>query len=387
MLFALVAGAATALSPCVLPVLPAVLGAGVDRRPAAAARAWSPASSLSFTFATVALVYVIDALGLPDDLLRTIAIVTLLVFGIALLIPGLRRPDRGVRLADRARPGPGRRRRLRLRAVLLGASLGVVYTPCAGPILAGVITVSASQDFTAGKLAVALAYAVGSGAVLYALMLGGRRVGRPPEALPRPGSRRRSGVAMIARRGGDDAPTSTSSSRSAIADDLPSVLVNPSGELEGSDAVSDDLAALSGAHGIGAAEGGAEAAAAGADAARLRRGARLRRHPAVVQHRAARRSRSRELDRRGPVVLIDFWTYTCINCIRTLPYLKAWDERVPRRRPDDRRRARARVRLREGRRQRRRRDRALRHRATRSSRTTSSAPGPRSATSTGRRST
>ena len=59
---------------------------------------------------------------------------------------------------------------------MLGASLGLVYTPCAGPILAGVITVSAAQDFTAGKLAVALAYAVGSGAVLYVLMLGGRRV-------------------------------------------------------------------------------------------------------------------------------------------------------------------------------------------------------------------
>ena len=59
-------------------------------------------------------------------------------------------------------------------------------------------------------------------------------------------------------------------------------------------------------------------------------------------------------------MLIDFWTYTCINCIRTLPYLKSWDERVPRRRADDRRRARARVRVREGRRQRRRRDRRLR---------------------------
>ena len=59
---------------------------------------------------------------------------------------------------------------------MLGASLGLVYAPCAGPILAGVITVSAAQDFTAGKLVVALAYAVGSGAVLYALMLGGRRL-------------------------------------------------------------------------------------------------------------------------------------------------------------------------------------------------------------------
>ena len=44
----------------------------------------------------------------------------------------------------------------------VGASLGFVYAPCAGPILAGVITVSASQSFTAGRLAVALSYGIGS---------------------------------------------------------------------------------------------------------------------------------------------------------------------------------------------------------------------------------
>ena len=88
MLFAFLAGAATALSPCVLPVLPAVLGAGVTggrRRPLGVVTGLV----LAFTFATIALVYVIDALGLPDDLVRTLAIVTLLVFGISLLIPGL----------------------------------------------------------------------------------------------------------------------------------------------------------------------------------------------------------------------------------------------------------------------------------------------------------
>src|SRR6478672_538356 len=130
MLFAFVAGAATALSPCVLPVLPAVLGAGVTggrRRPLGVVTGLV----FAFTFATIALVYVIDAFGLPDG-----------------FVSGL----------------------------VLGASLGLVYTPCAGPILAGVITVSAAQDFTAGKLAVALAYAVGSGAVLYLLMLGGRKL-------------------------------------------------------------------------------------------------------------------------------------------------------------------------------------------------------------------
>ena len=86
--FAFVAGAATALSPCVLPVLPVALSAGVTggrRRPLGVVTGLAA----SFAFATVALVYVIDALGLPDSLVRDVAIVVLLVFGIALAVPAL----------------------------------------------------------------------------------------------------------------------------------------------------------------------------------------------------------------------------------------------------------------------------------------------------------
>src|SRR5204863_8857503 len=170
--------AATALSPCVLPVLPVVLAAGATggrRRPLGIVTGLT----LSFTFATVVLVYVIDALGLPDDFLRTAAIVVLLAFGITLLVPAasarieawLQRLAPGARAGD---PGGGF-----WSGVVVGGSLGFVYAPCAGPILAGVITVSAAQSFTAGRLAVAFAYGLGSAIVLYALMLGGRRVTRP----------------------------------------------------------------------------------------------------------------------------------------------------------------------------------------------------------------
>src|SRR5213079_788906 len=87
-LVALIAGAATALSPCVLPVLPVVLAAGATggrRRPLGIVTGLA----VSFTFATVALVYVIEALGLPDDFLRTVAIAVLLAFGLALLVPAV----------------------------------------------------------------------------------------------------------------------------------------------------------------------------------------------------------------------------------------------------------------------------------------------------------
>src|SRR3954470_10514879 len=185
---------------------------------------------LSFTFATVALVYVIDVLGLPDDLLRTIAIVVLLLFGATLIVPsiGARVEAWLTRIAPRAHAGSadggfG-------SGLVVGLSLGLVYAPCAGPILAGVITVSASQSFTAGRLLIAFAYALGSGIVLYVLMLGGRRVTRP---LSRHSGRFQmaTGVVMVvmavAMLGDLDTRFQT-----AIAAHLPSVLVDPTGKLE-----------------------------------------------------------------------------------------------------------------------------------------------------------
>src|SRR3954453_10966851 len=158
--FALIAGAATAISPCVLPVLPVALSAGATggrRRPVGVVTGLA----LSFTFATVALVYVISALGLPNGLTRTLAIVVLIGFGLVLLAPPL--ADRLEAVATRLTRGvPLGRADGFWSGVLLGAGLGLVYAPCAGPILAGVITVSASQSFSAGRLEVALAYGIGS---------------------------------------------------------------------------------------------------------------------------------------------------------------------------------------------------------------------------------
>ena len=104
-LFAIAAGAGTALSPCVLPVLPALLSAGATggrRRPLGVVLGLA----LSFTFATVALVYVIAALGLPNDFTRKLAIVTLAVFGVLLLVPPL--ADRVEAWISRVAPGPAR---------------------------------------------------------------------------------------------------------------------------------------------------------------------------------------------------------------------------------------------------------------------------------------
>ncbi len=319
MLFALLAGAGTALSPCVLPVLPAVLGAGLTggrRRPLGIVTGLT----LSFTFATVALVYVIDALGLPNDLLRWIAIGTLAVFGVVLVVPKL--SDRVEAWISSVTPAPTRGRGAGFGGgFVIGLSLGFVYAPCAGPILAGVITVSAAQDFSAGRLAVALAYAVGSAVVLYVLMLGGRRLtdrladyrGRVQAAM---------GVVMILVACLMAADLDTRF-QNAIANDLPAFLVNPTEDLESSSAISNELAGVRGGHGTEAA--GEAQAAAGEKLPDLGPAPEITGTQEWFNTPGGKPLSIQQLTQSGHVVLVDFWTYTCINCIRTLPHLKALD--------------------------------------------------------------
>jgi len=322
MLFAFVAGAGTALSPCVLPVLPVALAAGATggrRRPLGVVTGLV----VSFTFATVALVYVISALGLPDDLLRNVAIGVLAGFGAVLIVP---------RLAGRAEATLSRlTRRVPVAAAgegfwsggLLGLSLGLLYAPCAGPILAGVITVSASQEFTVGRLGVALSYSAGSALVLYGLMLGGRRV---TAGLTRRASvvQPAMGVVMVAvavaMAGELDIRFQTE-----IADNLPAAIVNPTRELEESEDAREGLADVRGEGGEGTIAQAAAAEPEGDGLPVLGRAPEIRGTQRWFNTDAGQPLTLREL--RGRVVLIDFWTYSCINCIRTLPHLKAWDER------------------------------------------------------------
>jgi cytochrome c biogenesis protein CcdA/thiol-disulfide isomerase/thioredoxin len=323
--FAFVAGAGTAVSPCVLPVLPIVLSAaatGGRRRPLGIVTGLA----VSFTFATVALAYLIDALGLPGDLPRTLAIAVLIGFGVVLIVPPLadRLEARLSALVGGVQPRRGRGEGFGA-GLLVGASLGFVYAPCAGPILAGVITVSAAQSLTAGRLAVALAYGLGSAAVLYVLALGGRRVASRIA--------RRSGALQVAMGGVmvlvAVAMLAKVDTRfeSAIASDLPSFLVNPTGDLESARAVQNQLAEVRGGiggHAAVAAEAGSRQASAGERLPVLGNAP----DPDFADTQRwfnAPGDRPLSLRRlRGHVVLVDFWTYSCINCLRTLPHLNAW---------------------------------------------------------------
>jgi cytochrome c biogenesis protein CcdA/thiol-disulfide isomerase/thioredoxin len=326
-LFAILAGAGTALSPCVLPVLPALLasgGVGGRRRPLGVVLGLM----VTFTITIVGIAKVVGGVGLGSDPLRDIAVVVLLATGVVLLVPAI--GDRlEARLSRLATFGPSSTGDGFRSGLLVGAALGFVYTPCAGPILAAVISVSAASGRT---IAVAIAYAFGSGVVLLGLTLGGRALfDRVRRAGRGPALQRTLGVIMILTALAIVTELDVRFDQQ-VAERIPDV--NLTASLEKSHAVESRLHELTGheakfkpsAVATPTASHNASRASLLAIAAGLKDVGTAPEFTDTEDWFNTPGNAPLSLaSLRGRVVLIDFWTYTCINCIRTLPYLKAWD--------------------------------------------------------------
>ena len=327
--FAVLAGAGTALSPCVLPVLPALLasgGVGGKRRPLGVVIGLT----VTFTVTIVGVADVVGGVGLGSDPLRDIAVAVLIASGLALIVPGA--ADRLEAKLSRvaafgARGASGRGDGFR-SGLVVGAALGFVYTPCAGPILAAVISVSAASGRT---VAVAIAYSLGSAAVLFALTLGGRKLFDRIRAAGRGLALQRTlGAIMLATALAIVVGVDVRFDQ-YVAERIPNV--NLTAGLEKSKAVESRLPELTGHSAKFATTSKTPTAPRNASDAVLLADAHGLKDlgPAPEFENTEdwfNTPGNRPLSLtglRGHVVLVDFWTYTCINCIRTLPYLKAWD--------------------------------------------------------------
>ena len=323
MLFAVVVGAGTAVSPCVLPVLPAMLsasGSGGRRRPLGIV------IGLTTTFAItiVGIAKVVGGVGLGVDPLRDVAIFVLVIFGLALVIPQigarLERP-----LAAFSRLGPRTRGDGFASGLVVGGALGFVYTPCAGPILAAVISVSAASGRAVG---VGLAYAFGTGLMLLALALGGRRILDRLRASGRTVAVQRSlGVVMVITAIALATMLDVKLDQ-WIAQHIPNV--NITAFVDNSSTVSRRLADVR-THKVKFAPVTQAAGLPGVGTPALPVLGTAPPFTGTQDWFNTPGDRPLTLaGLRGRVVLVDFWTYTCINCIRTLPYLEAWDAKYAR---------------------------------------------------------
>jgi cytochrome c biogenesis protein CcdA/thiol-disulfide isomerase/thioredoxin len=297
---AFVAGVVTALSPCVLPVLPVVFAAsatGSARRPYAVVAGLV----VSFTAFTLAATALLSALGLPDDLLRNLALAAVVLVGLALVWPRLGEVlGRPFAALARRRPsdvGGG---------FLLGVSLGLLFTPCAGPVIGAVAVLAATERFSVESVLVTLAYALGAGLVLLAVAVAVQRgLGLRSVRAHAPVIRRALGatvlVAAVLMVFGVDKDLQTR---------VPEYTRALQG-LEESAAAQSELDRL-----VGHSGRVEEERLADFGLAPDFRDVTLWLNSEPLTMTAL----------RGKVVVLDFWTYSCVNCLRTLPHVKAWYE-------------------------------------------------------------
>ena len=344
--FAFISGIVTILSPCILPVLPIVLSGGVGggkARPLGVVAGFVS----SFTFFTLALSAIVQALGIPADALRFVAVALIGLFGLVMLVPrfalvferlasrlanlGRRQPAAAPSGAPSAPASAGVAWSGFGSGVVVGLGLGLVWTPCVGPIMASVISLALSQHVDGGSVFITLAYTIGTALPMFAVMIGGRAlINRVPGLVKRTagiqrgfgalllvvavaigfGWDRKFQTAVLAAfpnyGSGLTALETTTPVRSALKTRVSAVGGVPTQTVMSSPA--------------GAFTGASEPSQGGVlsdlgTAPELVAGGSWFNSPSLTMTAL-----------RGKVVLVDFWTYSCVNCLRTLPYLKAWNE-------------------------------------------------------------
>jgi len=306
-LIAFLGGLLTVLSPCILPVVP-FLFAGADRTRSSILLTLG---GMALTFALISSLAVVSSEWViqANNTGRHIALIVMVLFALSLISARigdwLARPF--VLLGNRLDPDT-RKKAGPMGSVMIGVATGLLWAPCAGPILGVILTGAMLQGASAQTSLLLLAYGAGSALSLGTLIFAGRGlVNRLKPSIPFTGwFRRGAGVAVLAAAvvisTGADRTLLAGTSSEGVASVEKNVLENAPKVIDyfiskvRADSTSDEQSK------------GAMPSLAGA-----------------VQWLNSPELNAESL--RGKVVLVDFWTYDCINCQHTLPYVKDWEKK------------------------------------------------------------
>lgn len=307
--FAFIAGIVTILSPCILPILPIVLSGSVSggkKKPLGIILGFI----ISFTFFTLFLTTLVKLTGIPSETLRYIAAVVLLIFGITLLVPSFQTLSERLFqklsfLTPKAAPNTGF-----FGGFVIGLSIGLIWTPCVGPILASVIALAATSTVTTTTFLITLFYSLGSAIPMFFIMIGGRNLLNKVPLLTKNGGfiQKAFGIIMIIL----SIVIFLNYDRQFEA----FIATTPYGadltKLEQNDVVTNELNKLhDNSNQPSLTNDLLNANTLAPDFVGIDKWLNTDK-PIHIS------------DLKGKVVLVDFWTYSCINCIRTLPHVTNW---------------------------------------------------------------
>ena len=320
--FAFLAGIVTILSPCILPILPIVLSSTIGGREIGKSRPFGVVIGfvLSFTFFTLFLSTIVRLSGISADALRLVSVFVIAGFGLSFLIPRfqLLLEQFFSKLAGFVPQGSNTKTGF-WSGLLIGLSLGLLWTPCVGPILASIISLAITGAVTLDAFIITLAYSLGTAIPMFLIMIGGQNVlRRVPWLLANSANIQKAfGVLMIVTALG----ILTNVDRkfqTFILNKFPQYGVGLT-KFEDVEPIRKQLEKL----------GGKEMAKEDMGKPMFDllqpKGAKA---PAIIPGGVWFNSDPLTLEQlKGKVVVIDFWTYTCINCQRTFPYLRQWWEK------------------------------------------------------------
>lgn len=177
-IFAFLAGIVTVLSPCILPILPIILTSSIGEKSIGKGRPTGVIVGfvLSFTFFTLFLSAIVRFTGISAEYIRNFSVVIIGFFGISLLVPKFQELiEKLFSKLSRFIPSTQNKNGF-IGGIVIGISIGLLWTPCVGPILASVISLAITGQVSFDAFLITLSYSFGTAIPMFLIMIGGQNV-------------------------------------------------------------------------------------------------------------------------------------------------------------------------------------------------------------------